>query len=381
MRAESGRDALEALRELKLRGEQVAAILADYRMPEMNGIEFLEHAMDLDPHARRRAAHRLRRHRRRDPRDQRRRRRPLPAQAVGPAGGEALPGRRRAARDVARGRPAAGSTRSGSSATGGRAAASQRATSSPATRCPTAGTPSTTPEGERLLAAAGRDASDVPLVVTPDGTALSQPERRRARRGGRAHHRPGEPTSTTSSSSAAARPASARRCTGRRRGCAPCSSSGRPPAGRPGRARASRTTSASRTACPAPSSPTARGGRRRSSAPRCSPRATSSRWRSAARPASSGSPTAARSPRTRSCWPPGCRTGSSTRPGVDELTGRGVFYGSAATEAPACAGQDVYIVGGANSAGPGGGVLLPARAHGHAAGARRRAWRRRCRRT
>jgi thioredoxin reductase (NADPH) len=38
-------------------------------------------------------------------------------------------------------------------------------------------------------------------------------------------------------------------------------------------------------------------------------------------------------------------------PGVAELTGRGVFYGSAATEAPGCAGQDVYIVGGANSAG------------------------------
>jgi thioredoxin reductase (NADPH) len=38
-------------------------------------------------------------------------------------------------------------------------------------------------------------------------------------------------------------------------------------------------------------------------------------------------------------------------PGVAELTGRGVFYGSAATEAPACAGQHVYIIGGANSAG------------------------------
>jgi thioredoxin reductase (NADPH) len=38
-------------------------------------------------------------------------------------------------------------------------------------------------------------------------------------------------------------------------------------------------------------------------------------------------------------------------PGVAELTGRGVYYGSAATEAPTCAGQDVYIVGGANSAG------------------------------
>jgi thioredoxin reductase (NADPH) len=38
-------------------------------------------------------------------------------------------------------------------------------------------------------------------------------------------------------------------------------------------------------------------------------------------------------------------------PGVDELTGRGIFYGSTATEAPTCAGQDVYVVGGANSAG------------------------------
>jgi thioredoxin reductase (NADPH) len=38
-------------------------------------------------------------------------------------------------------------------------------------------------------------------------------------------------------------------------------------------------------------------------------------------------------------------------PGAAELTGRGVFYGSALTEAAACQGQDVYIVGGANSAG------------------------------
>jgi thioredoxin reductase (NADPH) len=38
-------------------------------------------------------------------------------------------------------------------------------------------------------------------------------------------------------------------------------------------------------------------------------------------------------------------------PGLAEHFGRGVFYGSAATEAPNCSGQDVYIVGGANSAG------------------------------
>jgi thioredoxin reductase (NADPH) len=53
VRAESGQEALEALRELTLRGEPVAAILADYRMPEMNGIEFLEQAMDVAPYARR----------------------------------------------------------------------------------------------------------------------------------------------------------------------------------------------------------------------------------------------------------------------------------------------------------------------------------------
>jgi len=53
VRAESGEAALEALREMKLRGDQVALLLADYRMPQMNGIEFLEQAMDLYPGARR----------------------------------------------------------------------------------------------------------------------------------------------------------------------------------------------------------------------------------------------------------------------------------------------------------------------------------------
>ena len=46
-------DALETLKEHKLRGETVATLIADFRMPHMNGIEFLEQAMDLYPAARR----------------------------------------------------------------------------------------------------------------------------------------------------------------------------------------------------------------------------------------------------------------------------------------------------------------------------------------
>lgn len=38
-------------------------------------------------------------------------------------------------------------------------------------------------------------------------------------------------------------------------------------------------------------------------------------------------------------------------PGVDRLTGAGVYYGAALTEAQSCGNEDVYLVGGANSAG------------------------------
>jgi thioredoxin reductase (NADPH) len=38
-------------------------------------------------------------------------------------------------------------------------------------------------------------------------------------------------------------------------------------------------------------------------------------------------------------------------PGLAEFAGRGVYYGSSASEASACQGDDVYVVGGANSAG------------------------------
>jgi thioredoxin reductase (NADPH) len=38
-------------------------------------------------------------------------------------------------------------------------------------------------------------------------------------------------------------------------------------------------------------------------------------------------------------------------PGVDRLTGRGVYYGAAVSEASSVRGEDIFIVGGANSAG------------------------------
>jgi thioredoxin reductase (NADPH) len=53
LRASSAAEGLDALRELKRRGDPVAVLLADHRMPQTNGIDFLEQAVDLFPRARR----------------------------------------------------------------------------------------------------------------------------------------------------------------------------------------------------------------------------------------------------------------------------------------------------------------------------------------
>ena len=50
--ASSGKDALEALQQLKQRNTPVALFLADQRMPQMTGVEFLEAAQALYPDAR-----------------------------------------------------------------------------------------------------------------------------------------------------------------------------------------------------------------------------------------------------------------------------------------------------------------------------------------
>jgi thioredoxin reductase (NADPH) len=53
MRANSGSTALTTLRELKARNNPVALLLADQRMPQMDGVGFLTQAMDIHPQAKR----------------------------------------------------------------------------------------------------------------------------------------------------------------------------------------------------------------------------------------------------------------------------------------------------------------------------------------
>src|SRR5215469_5996659 len=51
LRDGSGPEALDLLRKLEQRNEPVAMLLADHRMPQMNGLEFLAEAMKIYPDA------------------------------------------------------------------------------------------------------------------------------------------------------------------------------------------------------------------------------------------------------------------------------------------------------------------------------------------
>ena len=203
VRADSGAEALEALREMKLRGDQVAVLLADYRMPQMNGIEFLEQAMDLFPRARRvlltayadtDAAidainvvdldHYLLK-----PWDP-------PEEKLYPVI-DALLDAWRAADDRAVDRD------QGRSATAGRRRRSRCGTSWPATRCRTAGSPPTSRRAGGCSTRPGSDRGRLPRGGHRRRRGAGRTDRRRARRQGRAVAPRRPRTSTTSWSSAA----------------------------------------------------------------------------------------------------------------------------------------------------------------------------------
>jgi thioredoxin reductase (NADPH) len=53
LKADSGQNALELVKQLKLRNESLALLLVDQRMPHMSGVVFLEEAMNIFPDAKR----------------------------------------------------------------------------------------------------------------------------------------------------------------------------------------------------------------------------------------------------------------------------------------------------------------------------------------
>ena len=314
VRATSGAEALAVLAELALRDRPVALIATDQRMPEMTGIEMLEQARPHAPGRQVPPAHRVRRHRRRHQGDQRHRPRLLPAQAVGPAGRAAVPRDRRPAGRLAAGAPAGHRRRAGG-------------------RAPLVGAE---PRGQDVPGAQPRA---LPLARRRPGRRGAAAPGARARRGRRspagARARRRDPPvpvdarprrvrsacapapsnrSTTCASSAAVRQGSPPRCTPRPRVCGPSWWSERHPGARPARAHRSRTTSASRRACPAPTSRTEPSHRRRASGRRWCWPATSWRSRRAGRCARCASATRRSWRRVRCSWRQECRTGVSRRP-------------------------------------------------------------------
>jgi len=349
VRAESGEAALDALRQMKLRGDLVAVILADYRMPQMNGIEFLERAMDVYPGARRVL---------------------LTAYADTGAAIDAInvvdldhyllkpwdppeeklypvvDGLLDAWRDSDH-RPVPETKVVGHRWS---ARSSEVREFLARNQVPYRWYASDEPEGQRLLAAAGADGLTLPLVITPDAEALV------------------EPTDAELAS---------------RVGLATTPSKdfydliviGGGPAGLGaavyGASEGLRTVLLERTATGGQAGQSSRienylGFPDGVSGAQLTDRARRQAAKFGAEVLTTRDVTAlevngsARSVRFADgsgidAHTVILATGVSYRqlaaPGLDEMTGRGVYYGSALTEAAACSGQDVYIVGGANSAG------------------------------
>jgi thioredoxin reductase (NADPH) len=349
VRASSGAEALDALKEIKLRGEQVAVLLADYRMPQMNGIQFLEAAMDLFPLARRVL---------------------LTAYADTEAAIDAInlvdvdhyllkpwhPPEEKlypvldSLLEAWQSTPA--SPEADTRVVGHRWSAESFEIRDFLARnmVPYRWYLTEEPEGQRLLTASGASESDVPVVITPDGKTLVRPSEAEV-----AAHvgltttpaaefydlavvgaGPGGLGAAVYGASEGLRTILVeRRATG---GQAGQSSRIENYLGFPDGVSGAQLTDRAR-----------RQAQRFGTELLTAQDVTCLDVKGSARVLTcAGGPQIVAHTVILA-------TGVSYRtldvPGLAELTGRGVFYGSAATEAPACTGADVYIVGGANSAG------------------------------
>jgi thioredoxin reductase (NADPH) len=349
VRAESGETALDALRQMKLRGDMVAVILADYRMPRMNGIEFLEQAMDVYPWARRvlltayadtEAAieainvvdldHYLLK-----PWDP-------PEEKLYPVLDDLLTAWQQAGYRPVPETKVVGHRWS--------APSSQMREFLARNQVPYRWYSSDSPEGAKLLAAAGADGERLPVVITPDGEALVEPtDAELAARVGLA---------TT--------PAA---------GFYDLVVIGGGPAGLGaavyGASEGLSTVLVERTATGGQAGQSSRienylgfpdgvsgaqlTERARRQAAKFGAEVLTTREVTGLEVNGSARSVLFSDGSTIDAHTVILATGVSyqqlSAPGVTELTGRGIFYGSALTQAAACSGQDVYIVGGANSAG------------------------------
>ncbi len=349
VRAESAAAGLDALRQMKLRGELVAVILADYRMPELNGIEFLEQAMDIYPAARRVL---------------------LTAYADTGAAIDAInvvdldyyllkpwdPPEEKLypvvdalldAWQASDHRPVPETKVVGHRWS---ARSSEVREFLARNQVPYRWYSSDEPEGKRLLDAAGADGLALPVVITPDGQPLIEPgDAELAARVGLA---------TTPSAK-----------------FYDLIVIGGGPAGLGaavyGASEGLRTVLIERLATGGQAGQSSRienylgfpdgvsgaqlTDRARRQATKFGAEVLTAREVTALEPRGSARRVTFADGTSIAAHTVILATGVSYRrldaPGLDELTGRGVYYGSALTEASACAGQDVYVVGGANSAG------------------------------